>query len=128
MKQEIYIKKIEPKRQNSFWYKGAGEIAKLSQNDREIIISCYGLIRVKFPNEDFYRKNEQAVDTALSYNLFDKDLKTLEIGECNWFDFVYKDSKMKIYQEIDGDEEFTYSKALKSANKYLIDDEFWEQF
>lgn len=78
MTKEIYTQKLDIKRQNSFWYKGVGEIAKFSKDDREIIISSCGEIRTKFLNEDFYRKNEQAVDLALSNNLFDKDLKKLK--------------------------------------------------
>lgn len=128
MKKEIYIPKINSNRQNSFWYKGVGEIAKFSKEDREVIISSCGLIRVKFPKEDFYRKNEQAVDVAFSQNLFDTDLKKLEFEECNWFDFVYKNSKMAYYEEIDGDEEFNYSKAIKSAKEILDADDFWKQF
>ena len=128
MTKEIYIQKFDTKRQNSFWYKGNGQIAKFSKEDREIIISSCGLIRVKFPNEDFYRKNEQAVDIALSLNLFDNDLKKLEFDECNWFNFVYKTSNMANYIEIDSNEEFNYSKAIKSAKEALDNDEFWKQF
>lgn len=128
MKKEIYIQKLDAQRQNSFWYKEFGEIAKFSKEDREVIISSCGLISVKFPNEDFFRKNGQAVDVALRHNLFDKDLKKLEFDNCNWFDFVYKNSKMETYEEFDGDEEFTYSKAIKSAKEFLDDDEFWKQF
>ncbi|HRO76201.1 MAG TPA: hypothetical protein PLP27_08655 [Crocinitomicaceae bacterium] len=128
MKKEIYIQKLDTKRQNSFWYKGFGEIAKFSKDDREVIISSCGLIRIKFPNEDFYRNNIQAVDVALSHNLYDEDLENLEFEDCNWFDYVYKTSNMSNYIEIDGDEEFKYSKAIKSAKEALNDDEFWKQF
>ena len=128
MKKDIYSKKIDTKRQNAFWYKGVGEIAKFTKDDREVIISSCGLIRVKFPNEDFYRKNIQAVDIALSHSLYDKDLEKLEFEDCNWFDFVYKTSNMNNFIEIDGDEEFNYSKAIKSAKEILKDDEFWKQF
>ncbi len=128
MTKEIYVQKIDAKRLNSFWYKGVGEIAKFSKDDREVILSSCGLIRVKFPNEDFYRKNMQAVDVALSQNLYDKDLEKLEFYDCNWFDFVYKTSNMENYEEIDSDEVFDYSIAIKSAKEVLNDDEFWKQF
>lgn len=128
MTKEIYIQKLDTKRQNSFWYKGFGEIAKFSKEDREVIVSNCGLIRVKFPDEDFYRKNAQAVDVAFTHNLYDKDLENLEFEDCNWFDFVYKTSNKDNYIEIEGDEEFNYSKAIKSAKETLVDDEFWKQF
>lgn len=128
MKKEIYIQKLDDKRQNSFWYKGFGEIAKFSKDDKEVIISSCGLIRIKFPNEDFFTKNRQAVDVALIQNLYDEDLENLEFEDCNWFDYVYKTSNMSNYIEIDGDEEFNYSKAIKSAKETLNDDEFWKQF
>lgn len=128
MTKEIYIQKLDTKRQNSFWYKGVGEIAKFSKDDKEIIISICGTIRVKFSNEDFYRKNQQAVDVALSRNFFDKDLENLNFDTCNWFDFGYKNGKMKNFEEIDGDEEFNYSKAIELANEYIEDNEFWKQF
>jgi hypothetical protein len=114
--------------QISFWYIDVGEIAKFSKEDREVIISSCGLIIVKFPNEDFYRKNGQAVDVALSRNLFDKDLKKLEFDDCNWFDFLYRNSKMENWEDVEGDEQFSYSSALKAAKEYINDDEFWEQF
>lgn len=127
MKIEIHIQKINPNRENSFWYKDLGNIAKLSKGNREIIISTCGLIRVQFLNEDFYRKNQQAVDVALNLNLFDEDLEKLNFSESNWFDFVYKKTNSEEYEEIESDERFTYSEAIESAKSYLEDDEFWKQ-
>ena len=127
MEKQILIDKIHEKREDSFWYKGLGDIAKLSKGDREIIILNCGLIKVQFLNEDFYRKNQQAVDVALNLNLFDEDLESLNFSESNWFDFAYKKINSEEYEEIEGDERFTYSEAIESAKSYLEDDEFWKQ-
>jgi hypothetical protein len=113
-------------RQNSFWYKNAGDIAKFTKGDREIIVSPCGDTRVKLSKNDCCRKNEQDVDVAFELNLTDKDLNKLDFSACNWFDFVYKNSQN--LEESDGNEEFTYTKALKLAEKYLNDNEFWKQF
>lgn len=128
MKREIFIKKIDTKRQNSFWYNDFADIAKFTKNDREIIITVSGNIRVQLTNEEFYRKNQQAVDVAINLNLSDKDLKKIMFDECNWFDFLYKNSKLNKWEEIDGDERFTYNSALKAAKDYIEDNEFWKQF
>ncbi len=128
MDKTVFVQKINTKRQNSFWYFGLGEIAKFTKDDREIIISVCGNIRVQIEPFESFLKNQQALDKALELNLFDKDLKKSNFDDCNWFDFVYKNAEINIWEEVDGDERFTYSSALKAAREYLEDDEFWGQF
>ncbi|MEA3450464.1 MAG: hypothetical protein U9Q83_01015 [Bacteroidota bacterium] len=113
--------------QNPFWYQKEGDIAILKENNKEIIISTCGAIRVKLKGEDFFRKNQQAVCQALMLNLTDDDLIKLEFGENNWFDFVYKIGD-KEYVEIDGDECFNYDEALELAKETMKDVFFWKQF
>ena len=58
----------------------------------------------------------------------DEEIEKLNFGENNWFDFLYTNLKTNIFDDVEGDERFTYSDALKAAKQYLNDDEFWEQF
>jgi len=128
MEIEIYVDEIDKRRQNSFWYYGIGEIAKFVKNDRTILMSTCGSIRVKFLNEGFYKKNDQSVYTAMEMELFDDDLDSLDFNECNWFDYLYKNSKNVDYVDIEGDERFTYNEAFAAAIGYLDDDKLWDNF
>ena len=107
---------------------GLYEIAKFVKNDREIIISVCGDIRVQIEQSEGFLKNEQAVDKALELNLFDKEIDKLNFDESNWFDFLYRNSNTEHWEDVEGDERFTYSDALKAAKGYLDDDEFWGYF
>jgi hypothetical protein len=128
MNKVLFVQKIDVKRQNSFWYFGLDKIAKFTKDDREIIISVCGDIRVQVERFEGFLKNQQAVGRALELNLFDKELKNLNFSENNWFDFLYKNPKTDEWEDVEEDERFSYSSALKAAKEYLEDDEFWGQF
>ena len=120
--------KLSENHQNSFWYFGDEKIATLLQDDREILISVCGEIAMVFPNEDFFCFYDQAVHKALTLNYDDQKLKKVLFDECNWFDFLYKKNTSQTWEDIEGDECFSYDQALKNAIDALNDDEFWEQF
>lgn len=125
MKTELIVSKLSEQQQNAFWYFGEGEIARICEGDREIIIYMEGEIRVYFSEELGTQKNEQAVEVALDEGYTDADLEKLEFEDCNWFDFEYS-IKGKEPFDILEDACFSYDEALKFAQEALKDDEFWE--
>lgn len=127
MKIDIIIEKIDNELQSSFWYQYDGDIAIISDKDKKIIITTCGEIRVKLSNENFYRKNQQAVHQALLLNLIDNDLNNIEFDECNWFDFLYCIDNEN-FIGIDGDECFFYDDSIEMAIRTINNKEFWKQF
>lgn len=82
-----------------------------------------------FSKWSFFRKNDQAASKALTLNYDDQEkLKKVLFDECNWFDFLYKKNTSQTWEDLEGDECFSYDQALKNAIDALNDDEFWEQF
>lgn len=127
MKREFYCEKLDG-RLNSFWYFGIGKIAKFTLGTNQILLREKDGIRVGFSIDSCYYKNSQSVDKALELNLFDVDLQKSDFGFCNYFDFAYKTASTDDWEEIDGDEEFDYDKAIEKMEIYLKDSDFWKQF
>lgn len=99
-KMKIYQKPFEDC-QDSFFYEGL-----IAENGKFRLLAV-GDIRVAFPDEDFYRKDSQALDEALDRNYTDKDLINLEFENNNWFEIVGEENDF-------GDIYDTYDEALKA--------------
>ncbi len=125
MKTELFVNKLSEQQQSSFWYFGEGEIARVCEGEREIIIYTEGEIRVYFSEELGTQKNEQAVELALDKGYTDTDLKKLEFDNCNWFDFEYIIKGKETFDVLE-DDCVSYDEAIQFAQNVLKDDDFWE--
>jgi len=123
---KIIFDKISNEMQHSFWYQGVGNIAIFTKGQNKLILIACGEIRVKLKNENFYRKNQNAIIRALKYGFSDKDLKELEFEDNNWFDFIYKKGDNS-FMDISGDECFLYEEAIEKGKEIINDIQFWDK-
>ena len=106
MKINIFQPKLK-NRLDSFWYEG------LIAESKNFYLYAAGEIRVHFPNEDFDRKNYNAVQEALDKNYSDKDLFKLEWINNNCFKATSKNGEYNW-----GDISYSYPEAIKMLKDY----------
>ena len=122
---EYFQKQTSPRHNDSFWY--YGDVAKLTQGDREILVVASGETVIKERNGGVVysggRERGEGIDLK-----DDSDLKKIGGGgggepyyweNNNWFEFFFKKTNWDEWHFVEEDAEYGYEEAIITGRGYL---------
>lgn len=129
---EILTEKVSEKHNDSFWYDDV--IANLRYKDREIKIMACGEIRIQNKEGELVHDGFKSRNSGIDLQN-DDDLKKIGYNydddyyweNNNWFDFLFKNSKMKNFESVLGQVAHDYDEALEMGINWIKDEEWWKK-